>query len=358
MAERIHRGLTLEDIASLVGGTLVGTGSLLIDTLAGIAEAEEEDITFLANRKYLRSLGGSKASAVLISEEMHQVLMASGGCDKAMVIVKNADLARVQLLTYFYPPERIVPPGVHKTAVIGENATLGENVAIGPYVVIGDGCSLGNETTICAHVVVSARCSIGANTLFYPHVILYPECKVGDNVIIHAGAVIGSDGFGFVPAEGRYHKIPQVGYILIEDDVEIGANATIDRAATGVTRIGPGVKIDNLVQIAHNVEVDEHTAFAAQVGVSGSTRIGKWVRLGGQAGVVGHIEIGDGATIGAQAGVTKSVPPGSMVSGYPARPHMLAKRIEASENALPELLKLVREQEKRIEALEKKLEQA
>jgi UDP-3-O-[3-hydroxymyristoyl] glucosamine N-acyltransferase len=344
MTAHTNRGLTLDHAALLVGGTVIGEGSTVIKELAGMAEAQEGDITFLANSKYLRQLKGSKASAALLSNEMYQLLQDRGeSCSKAVVLVKNADLARVKLLAHLHPQERMAPPGIHETAVLGRDVELGEDIALGAYVVVGDGCSVGDGSTVCAHTVISAGCRIGANTLIYPHVTLYPGCKVGNNVIIHAGAVIGSDGFGYVPAEGRYHKIPQVGHLVIEDDVEIGANTTVDRGALGVTRIGRGAKVDNLVQIAHNVEVDEHAAFAAQTGISGSTKIGKWVRIGGQAGLAGHIEVGDGATIGAQAGVTKSVPPGSMVSGYPAMPHMLARRIEASQHSLPRLLKRTRE---------------
>ena len=248
--------------------------------------------------------------------------------------------------------------GVHDTAIVGEKVVLGKDVSIGPYVVVGDDTRIGDRTALHAGVQVGRNCKIGEDTVIYPNVALYRNTEVGNRVILHAGAVIGSDGFGFALEDGRYYRIPHVGRVVIENDVEIGANTTIDRAAMGVTRIGRGTKIDNLVQIAHNVVIGENCGIAAQVGIAGSTRIGNGVEIGGQAGFVGHIEIGDGSKIGAQAGVTKSFPAGSVITGYPARDLREMKRIEASETRLPELIRIVREQQKRIEELERGLREA
>ncbi|MHB9030597.1 MAG: UDP-3-O-(3-hydroxymyristoyl)glucosamine N-acyltransferase, partial [Candidatus Latescibacterota bacterium] len=236
---------------------------------------------------------------------------------------------------------------VHPTAVIGEN------VSLGPFAVIGERVTVGDNTVIGSCSVILAGSAVGKDCIFYPNVTIMDGCTVGDRVILHAGVVIGSDGFGFAPQYGKYHKIPQIGTVHIENDVEIGANSCVDRAAFGATIIRDGTKIDNLVQVAHNVRVGSHTVIASQVGISGSTSIGNWVRMGGQAGLAGHIAIGDGATVGAQAGVTKDVPAGETVSGYPAKNHMQAMRLEAAFRHLPDLMKKIKEQEHRITELEK-----
>jgi UDP-3-O-[3-hydroxymyristoyl] glucosamine N-acyltransferase len=238
--------------------------------------------------------------------------------------------------------------------VIHPEAKIGKDVRIGAHVVIGKGCEVGDRTRILPNCVLMDGVKVGQDCLLYPLVSVREECEIGNRVIIHNGAVIGSDGFGFAPHEGVYHKIPQVGRVVIEDDVEIGANCTIDRATMGETRIRRGAKLDNLVHIAHNVEVGEWTVMAAQAGISGSTKIGHHVMVGGQVGTVGHIRIGNYVQIGAQSGVSKSIPDGEIVFGYPARPIMRTKRIEAVVNQLPELLKRVKELERQVEALRDK----
>jgi UDP-3-O-[3-hydroxymyristoyl] glucosamine N-acyltransferase len=244
--------------------------------------------------------------------------------------------------------------GIHSTAILGKNVSLGKDAAIGPYVVIEDGVSIGDKTVIYSGCFIGQNSKIGSQTLIYPNVSIRERVSIGSRVIIHSGTVIGCDGFGFVTVEGKHHKIPQVGTVEIGDDVEIGANVTIDRARFDKTVIANGAKIDNLVQIAHNVCVGENSIIVAQVGISGSTTLGKNVILAGQVGVVGHINIGDNAVVMAQSGVNKSVPSGTMVWGYPAKPAETARRVNACVQNLPRLYNTVSELKKKIEGLEKK----
>jgi UDP-3-O-[3-hydroxymyristoyl] glucosamine N-acyltransferase len=247
-----------------------------------------------------------------------------------------------------------VKPGLHPTAVIGEGVRMGRDVSIGPYCVIEPGAAVGDRTALGASCYVGHEAVIGDDCRLYPHVTVREYCRIGCRAIVHNGAVIGSDGFGYAKEGARWKKIPQVGIVVLGDDVEIGANTTIDRARFGETRIGNGVKIDNLVQVAHNVIIGDDTAIAAQVGIAGSTRVGARVQLGGQAGVAGHISVGDDSVAGGQAGVTKDVPPATFVSGYPAMPHNEARKMHASLMRLPELKKKVADMETRLKALEGK----
>lgn len=339
----------MDEIVAVAGGRLSGDGSTVITGIAGIQEAGAGDITFLSNPKYRRYLRESRASAVILAETM-------GAKDVSIpsIISDNPYYTFARVLALFNPSVRQPAlAGVHPTAVIHEDAAIGEGVSIGPHVVIGEATQVGDNVTILSNTVVGRHCKVGDCTSIYPNVTVYDHTVIGARVIIHAGAVMGSDGFGFAPGNGCYAKIPQVGCVLVEDDVEIGANTTIDRGTMGVTRISQGTKIDNLVQIAHNVTVGRNTVIAAQVGVGGSTQIGNNVQIGGQAGLVGHIEIGDGAGIGAQAGVTKSVPASTMVTGYPARPLGVVRKSDAAQHRLPLLLKTIREQERRVAALER-----
>jgi UDP-3-O-[3-hydroxymyristoyl] glucosamine N-acyltransferase len=247
------------------------------------------------------------------------------------------------------------PKGIHPTAVIGKEVILGKDVAVEPYVVIDDHAVIEDSTIIYMGVYVGHHTRIGKDCLIYPHVTIRERVTVGDRVIIHSGSVIGSDGFGFSTVKGAHHKIPQIGTVIIEDDVEIGANVTIDRARFDKTWIKKGTKIDNLVQIAHNVIIGENSVIVSQTGISGSTEIGNNVTLAGQSGIVGHITIGDNAVIAAQSGVTKSVPANTCVSGYPAKPHSKAKRINACLQRLPELFKSIVKLHERIGELETRL---
>ncbi len=339
---------TTEKIAAFLGGEIVGSRDLTISGLAKIEDAKPGEITFLANPKYEKFAAETRASAIIVNQEFK-------AGDMTVIKVKDPYLAFMTLAKEWADRDSHVDPGIHSTAIIAPDATLEENVRIGPYVVIGKNSHIGANSILHAGVVIGDHVSVGHDCLIYPRVSIREYCRIGNRVILQNGAVIGSDGFGYAFHEGQYHKIPQTGIVTIEDDVEIGANTTIDRAALGETRIAQGCKIDNLVQIAHNVQVDSHTAIAAQVGISGSTRVGKYVRIGGQAGFVGHIKIGDKAIVGAQAGVTKEVPENVFYSGYPARENMKAKREEASLGRLPELLKSFRRLTARVEELEARL---
>ncbi len=338
----------LKEIAEWIGGQVEGDDSIEITGLAKIEEAQPHQLTFIANPKYAKFIDTTRAGAVLVGSDFP-------AANRTVVRVADPYFAFLGLIQRFQAPVESTLKGIHPTAIIGEGTKLGKDVAIGAYVVIGRNCSIGDGAILHPGVVVDDQVSIGAHSLLYANVSVREGCRIGNNVIIQMGAVIGSDGFGFAFQDGKYHKIPQLGIVVIEDDVEIGANTTIDRATMGQTVIRRGTKVDNLVQIAHNVEIGEHTAIAAQSGISGSTKLGKYVKLGGQAGLVGHIRIGDHSAVGAQAGVTKSIPDHTFYSGYPAREHMKAKREEASLAKLPELLKSFRRLDAEVAELRKKL---
>jgi len=339
--------MLLRDIATHLGGEVEGDENLEITGLAPIEEAKSGDLTFLSNPKYVKFLERTQASAIILPKDM----VCPPG--KSVIRVANPYFAFAQVIPLFYPSKPFLPVGIHPTAVIGEEVLLGKDVAIGPYVVIGDRCRIGEGTVLFPGVILGEEVWIGSHCVIHARVSIRERVRLGDRVIVHDGAVIGSDGFGFAFEGGKYHKIPQVGTVIIEDDVEIGANVTIDRATLGETRICKGVKLDNLIQIAHNCYIGEHTAIAGQAGLSGSTRLGKYVRVGGQAGFAGHLEVGDFAIVAAQSGVDKSIPPRVMVFGYPARPHREALRFEAGVHQIPQVLKTLRELRKRIENLEK-----
>lgn len=329
----ITRTMTLKEIQDLVGGELDGDPKLLIKGVSGIKEAREGDITFLANPKYESLVSASKASAVIASRKMLK------SPTKPIIWVDNPSLAFAKLISFMFASQKRLPKGIHPTAIVGQDVKLGSNVSLGPYVVIEDQVSIKDNTTICAGTFIGFGTSIGADTLIYPNVTIRERGLIGSRVIIHSGTVIGSDGFGFEEVNGAHQKIPQIGIVVIEDDVEIGSCVTIDRARFDRTIIGRGTKIDNLVQIAHNVIVGEHAIIVAQAGVSGSSILGKNVILAGQSGVVGHIELGDNVIVGAQAGVTKSVPENTFVVGSPAKPHNISKKIFAGWAKLPDLMK-------------------
>ena len=337
--------VTLEVVAEEVGGVVIGDGSIEITGVAGIREAEEGELTFLANPRYEAYLPQTRASAVIVAEN-HLDL------GKPLIQNPNPDLAFLKAVRFFAGEGERPRAGAHPSALVAEDATVAPDASIGPMAVVEAGASIGARSILHAGCYVGARARIGADALLYPHVVVREECVLGDRVIVHPGAVIGSDGFGFVRDGGIYRKLPQVGNVAIGDDVEIGANVTIDRATTGTTRVGNGTKIDNLVQIAHNVEIGENCILVAQVGISGSTRVGSHAILAGQAGIVGHIEIGAGAVVAAKSGVSRSVKPGERVFGYPAQPMPLARRIEASIRRLPELVQTVRELRRRVQKLE------
>jgi UDP-3-O-[3-hydroxymyristoyl] glucosamine N-acyltransferase len=337
--------ITLSELADVVGGRISGDGSVLISGVAGIKEARQGDITFLANPRYHKFLETTAASAVIAPPD-------TVSSDRALILCENPYLSFVKAVEYFVPNKNSYPRTVHPSAVIAPGVRIGNTVGIGACAVLEDGVTIGDDSVILAGTFVGRGSTIGRECLIYQNVTIREEVTMGDRVIVHCGAVIGSDGFGFAKDGEIYRKIPQIGNVVIEDDVEVGANVTIDRATTGTTTVGKGTKIDNLVQIAHNVTISENCILIAQVGIGGSTEIGKGVSFAGQSGSVGHIKIGDGVMVGAQTGVTKSVPAKTMVSGYPAREHGLAKRIYAGLNKLPDLLKRVADLTERVGKLE------
>ncbi|TMQ60377.1 MAG: UDP-3-O-(3-hydroxymyristoyl)glucosamine N-acyltransferase [Candidatus Eisenbacteria bacterium] len=337
--------VTLEAVAKAIDGTVVGDGSVEITGVAGIREAREGELTFLANPRYESYLELTQASAIIVSENHRNI-------GKPLIQNPNPYLAFLKAMRLFTGEAERPCAGVHPTAVVAEDAFIALDASVGPHVVIGRGASIGARAIVHAGCFIGARARVGDEVLLYPNVTVREECVLGDRVIVHSGTVVGSDGFGFVRDGDVYRKLPQVGNVLVEDDVEIGANVTIDRATTGTTRIGAGSKIDNLVQIAHNVQVGKNCIIVAQVGISGSTVLGDHVVLAGQVGIVGHIEIGAGAVVGAQSGVSKSVKPGERMFGYPALPLGQAKRIEASIRNLPELIQTVRRLKRRVAELE------
>lgn len=336
---------TLEEIAELIDGEVVGDGRVIIRGVAGIQEAHSGDITFVANPKYFRYIEKTDASAIITPKDIKTA-------PKPIIRTDNPSLAFAKIISSIKPCESTHPKGIHPTAILGKGVTLGSDVALGPYVVIEDNVFIGDKSIIYAGCYVGHHTRIGSNTLIYPNVSIRESITVGNRVVIQSGTVIGSDGFGFVTIDGLHHRIPQVGTVIIEDDVEIGSNVTIDRARFDRTVIGRGTKIDNLVQIAHNVITGKNCFIVAQAGISGSTALGDNVTLAGQVGVVGHIKIGDNSIVMAQSGVSKSVPAQTTVWGCPAKPQKLAKRINAYVQNLPRLYNTVTELKKKIEELE------
>ncbi len=336
----------LKEIARLIGGDLEGDGETLISGICGIKEAKPGDLTFIANSKYLHLLGSTKASAVITSREVKR-------SPKPIIRTENPSLAFAKLASQWLDPViQHHRPGVSPQAVIGKRVRLGKEVTILPFTVIEDDVAIGDRTVLYSHCYVGRHAWIGNDCLIYPNVSVRERVQVGHRVIIHSGTVLGSDGFGFATVAGVHHKIPQIGTVVIEDDVEIGANVTIARARFEKTVIGKGTKIDNLVQIAHNVVTGSNCMIVAQAGISGSTLLGSNVVLAGQAGIVGHITIGDNVMVGAQSGVSKSVPPNTSVWGYPAKPLAKAKRINAAVQRLPELHKAMEALQRRLDRLE------
>ena len=338
---------TLKEVARLVGGEIVGDEGIIVTGICGIKEAKEGDLTFVANSRYLSLMNHTKASAIITSRDVTKA-------PKPIIRTENPSIAFAKMVSFLAPNEVKKPKGIHPTAVIGEKVKLGRNVAIQAYVVIEDNVEVKENTILYAGAYVGHHAKIGKDCTIYPYVIIRERVVIQDRVIIHGGTVIGSDGFGFSTVKGVHQRIPQIGNVVIEDDVEIGANVTIDRARFDKTIIRKGTKIDNLVQIAHNVIIGEHSIIVAQSGISGSTTIGNNVTLAGQSGVIGHVSVGDNTVVAGKAGVTKSVPPNSCVSGFPAKPHRVAKRINACVQGLPELYKKVRTLEEEIENIKAK----
>ncbi len=336
----------LKELAEWVGGTVIGDGEVEISGVGSIEAAQAGEITFIANPKYVPKLSGSNASAVIVSSEVTQAT-------KPLLCVANPYLAFAKIIVLFsYKPYQ--PKGIDPRTWISPTAQLGKDLTIFPFVYIGDRCRIGDRVTVYPGVFVGEDSSIGEESVIYPNVSIYSGTIIGKRVILHSGVVVGSDGFGYVKDGSKNVKIPQVGEVEIEDDVEIGANTTIDRGALGKTIIRKGVKIDNLVQVAHNVVIGEDSVIVAQVGISGSTKIGRNVTLAGQVGVVDHAEIGDNVMVGAQSGVAHDLPPNQAFSGSPAVPHREWLRVVTVFPKLPEMRKTLVEIEKRLKELERK----
>ena len=344
----IRMRLAASEIARRIGARLEGP-DVEVRGVAPIEEAEAGQISFIANPKYVKHARETRASVLIVPEDLELSSPAT------LLRARNPYFAFQQVVRLFHPETLKLSPGVHPLAVVDPGAELGEDVAIGPLAVVEAGAKVGARTQIFPGCYVGPQVRIGEDCVLHANVTVRERVEIGNRVIVHAGTVIGSDGFGFAREGGVYHKIPQAGTVVIEDDVEIGANCAIDRATLGQTRIRRGVKMDNLIQVGHNVEIGENTVVAAQAGFAGSTRVGENVMVGGQAGFAGHMTIGDNALISAQSGVTKSVPANTRVFGYPARPVEQARREEAALRRLPDLIKRVRALERELEELRKKL---
>ena len=337
--------MTLKEISQVINGELIGDENLIISVVTNINDAEATAITF-AVEPHLEAAKNSKAGAIIVERNVTDF-------KQNIIKVDNPRVAFMKLLVLFAPTVTIKKE-VHPTAIVGENVELGKNVAIMPYVVIADNVKIGDNTVLYSHSFIGEKTIIGKDTVIYPNVTVREGAQIGNAVIIHSGAVIGSDGFGFVTQAGKHNKVPQVGNVIIEDNVEIGANVAIDRATTGSTIIKSGTKVDNLVHIAHNVVIGENGLVVAQTGIAGSTIVGSNVTFAGQCGCVGHIKIGDNTVFAARSAPINDVPANSFYAGFPAKPHKEWLRTKAGVNKVPDMLKKIKELEKRLAELESK----
>jgi UDP-3-O-[3-hydroxymyristoyl] glucosamine N-acyltransferase len=341
---------TLEELANLVDGTVLGDAAVSVSRVAPIDVAQDGDITFVTNPKYIKALETTAASAVIVSPAL------ADRCSKPGLVCKNPYLAFAKILTFLSvePPE---VKGVMAGSHVSTTADIGADVTIYPGCYVGDNVKVGRGTTLYAGVVLYAEVEVGEECLLHAGTVVREKCRIANRVILQPKAVIGSDGFGFAPDGSRYFKIPQVGVVVLEDDVEIGASSTIDRAALGVTRIRRGTKIDNLVQIGHNVELGEDCILVAQTGIAGSTVIGNHCTFGGQSATNGHIRIGDNLTVGSRGGVTSSIDGNQVVSGVPAMPHRDWLKASMTFPKLPEMRRELSRLKNKIEKLESELKE-
>ena len=342
--------IKVKDIADFINGTVSGDEQIQINSVSKIQDALPGSLTFLYLPAYEKYFPDTKASAILVKTDF-----AKTRNDITYIEVDQPEKAFAKILIQFFKPE-IMLSGIDKSAFIHETASIGKNISLGKNVVISAGCKIGDNVKIFHNSVLLENVEIGDDSIIYQNVSVREDCKIGKRVILHCGSVIGADGFGYTTDDkGAYQKIPQLGNVILEDDVEIGANTTIDRAAFGSTIVGKGVKIDNLVQIAHNVTVGENTVMSGQVGISGSTNVGKNAILAGQVGVAGHLEIGDGVVLMAQAGVSKSLTKSGFYFGSPAKEIRTAKRIEAHIRNLPEYSEKIKTLESEIAKLKEQI---
>ncbi|MCE5262682.1 MAG: UDP-3-O-(3-hydroxymyristoyl)glucosamine N-acyltransferase [Deltaproteobacteria bacterium] len=336
---------TLNEIAAFLGGTVHGDGDVVIERIFGIEEAGPGDLTFVANPKYRKMMETTAASAVLVTPGT----VCAG---KNLLVVEAPYVALGRLLALFYPEDEEVA-GISAGATVEAGAEISPEATVYPGAHVCRGARVGKRAVLYPGVFIGREAVIGDGSVLYPGVTVYRRCRIGERVVLHAGVVVGGDGFGFALPGQENRKIPQVGFVQIDDDVEIGANTTIDRGTLGRTWIQRGVKIDNLVQIAHNVVIGENAIIVAQVGISGSAQLGRGVIIGGQVGIVGHIRIGDGVMAAARAGIHKDVPPGQIVSGAPHMPHREWLKMEASLPKIPEMRETLAALQRRVLALEK-----
>jgi UDP-3-O-[3-hydroxymyristoyl] glucosamine N-acyltransferase len=335
---------TAAQIAEQLQAEVIGDGSIKLSGVAPVDLAKEGDLTFADKPAYLRVAEQSAAAAILISD-------ARDSSNKVLIRVPNTRIALARVLPLFFPTQGN-SPGIHPSAIIDSSAKVDPTATIGPHCVLGPGVTVGSQSVLMGGNHVGRNCSIGAEVCLHPNVVLYPDCMLGRRVIIHAGTVIGSDGYGYVLDGGFQRKMLQVGSVIIEDNVEIGANSAIDRGALGATVIGEGTKIDNLVHIAHNVTIGRHCIIMGQVGFAGSTCLGDYCVIASQSGIAGHLQLGNQAVVGAKSGVMRDIPDKGVVLGIPAAPDKQAKRQFIALSQLPELLRRVRELEKQVKALE------
>jgi UDP-3-O-[3-hydroxymyristoyl] glucosamine N-acyltransferase len=339
---------TLNEIAAFLNGSVSGDGGVVIERIRGIDEAGEGDLTFVANPIYRKKMETTGASAIL-------VVPGTACAGKNLLIVGDPYVALGQLLALFHPEDEEIS-GISKNATVEAGADVSPEAVVYPGVHVCSGARVEKQAVLYPGVFIGRYAAVGEASILYPGVTVYRRCRIGRRVVLHAGVVVGSDGFGFALPGQENRKIPQVGYVQIDDDVEIGANTTIDRGALGRTWIQRGVKIDNLVQIAHNVVIGEYSIIVAQVGISGSTQLGKGVVIGGQTGIVGHIRIGDGVMAAARSGVHKDIPPGRIVAGSPHMPHREWLKMEACLPKLPEMREALAALQRRVATLEEKTE--
>lgn len=341
---------TAKQIAAFIGGEIVGDENAKVCTFAKIEEGMSGALSFLANPKYTSYIYDTQSSIVLVNSDF----VAEKPIKATLIKTANAYESLAKLMT-LYESMKPKKTGISPMASVAASATIGENVYIGPFVCIGEKAVIGAGTIIEANTSVGDNATVGCNCILYNGVSIYNDCKVGNRCILHAGSVVGSDGFGFAPSANGYEKIPQIGIAILEDDVEIGANTCIDRATMGATVIKRGVKLDNMVQVAHNVVIDEHTVMAAQCGIAGSTKVGSWCMVGGQTGISGHIQIGNQVKVGGHSAISNSVKDGKAVMGYPAFEHAQFARASVIFKKLPEMYREMDALRKEIESLKQQL---
>ncbi|MBI9018739.1 MAG: UDP-3-O-(3-hydroxymyristoyl)glucosamine N-acyltransferase [Phycisphaerae bacterium] len=341
---------TVGQLAKHVGGTVIGDADLVITGAATLSDAGKGDVSFLSNPKYIKQLQTTQADVIIVANDVE----VEG---KTLIRCKDPyyGFTRAVVLLHGYREHESV--GVSPRASVAEDAIIGKNVDIHDFVVVSSGAEIGENTRIYPHCIVGPGTKIGRDCLIFPNVTIYDGCKIGDRVTIHAGTVIGQDGFGYATHAGIHHKIPQIGGVVIEDDVEMGAGCAIDRGTLGNTVVGKGTKLSNLVTIGHNSQVGQHCLLVAQVGIAGSTTIGNYCVFGGQSGVIGHITLGNGCQVAAQSGVTNHLKDGAMVAGMPAMPINKAKRSMMSLQYLPEIRKKLRELDKAMQNMIKEDEE-